>query len=307
MKYAVTRSITIDQPLEKIRPLISDFKQWEKWSPWTVLEPDHARTFSGKVGTVGHTMTWDGQLIGQGQMSLTAERFDRLTFLLEFFKPFRSKATSEFQFKRVGKDQTNVTWIMSGGVPLFLFWLIPMMKFCIELDYKRGLIRLKLLSETGTIKAQTTNEGIVDFMGFDYVGIKKIVSIDTIGTEMKATFAQLMVDMDSKNHPPQHWLTLCPKTNVRQKTLTLIAATSTENSNQTRQFHHVTGRIASGKMLKITHRGSYELLGAAWALGRMVIQQQKLKKNGTPFEYYHNRPPNTPEADLLTDIYFPVK
>jgi predicted transcriptional regulator YdeE len=307
MKFFIQKAIIVDQPLEKVRPLISDFNQWKSWSPWAVIEPNHTRNIWGKVGTVGHTLTWSGEIIGAGTITISAEKFAQISYNLEFQKPQKSKSTSEFLFERVGKNKTEITWNMTGNMPWFLFWMIPMIKFLIGMDYDRGLKMLKSVAETGTVKAKTTHEGIVDFVGFEYVGIKKTSHADDMATEMPQVFGQLVTDLDSKNNLSKHWISIYPKVNMRKGLFTYVAAASTENATKILKNNHITGSIKSGRMLKITHNGSYKFLGNAWTMGMMIMRSQKLKKSAPPFEYYHNNPQDTPEDDLITDIYFPVK
>jgi len=54
-------------------------------------------------------------------------------------------------------DQTKVTWTMNGCVPIFLFFMIGMMKAWIGMDYERGLMMLKELAEKGKVDALTRN------------------------------------------------------------------------------------------------------------------------------------------------------
>jgi len=63
------------------------------------------------------------------------------------------------------------------------------------------------------------------------------------------------------------------------------------------------------KALKVVHKGPYRHLGNAWSTGMSDMRYAKLKvdKQKPPFERYLNDPADTAEADLLTEIYMPVK
>ena len=56
MKYHPARRITINAPVEKVRPQIADFKKWNKWSSWNVIDPEQKNAFEGKTDEVGHKM-----------------------------------------------------------------------------------------------------------------------------------------------------------------------------------------------------------------------------------------------------------
>ena len=69
--FRVERSAHIEAPAEKIFPLIADFHQWEKWSPWEKADPRLKRSYSGNESGIGAIYRWDGNKdVGQGQMEI---------------------------------------------------------------------------------------------------------------------------------------------------------------------------------------------------------------------------------------------
>ena len=42
--YGVQRVTTIDAPPERIFPLLIDFRQWPRWSPFEALDPNMKRS-----------------------------------------------------------------------------------------------------------------------------------------------------------------------------------------------------------------------------------------------------------------------
>jgi len=64
----------------------------------------------------------------------------------------------------------------------------------------------------------------------------------------------------------------------------------------------------STKAFRIEHVGSYHHLGNPWAIANGICRHKKLKqcKEGT-FEIYRNEPGSVPNAELRTDIYWPLK
>ena len=71
----------------------------------------------------------------------------------------------------------------------------------------------------------------------------------------------------------------------------------------------IAGEIPAMKTHKVTHKGSYEHLGNAWAWQQMMRRGKEFKgnKKSEPFEFYKNNPKDTDKADLLTEVYFGVK
>ena len=307
MKYHVERSTLIKASMDKVQSLVKDFNHWNTWSPWTIAEPGCKISCEGNAGQVGHKMSWEGEIIGSGMNTLEAITENRMGYNLEFIKPFKSKAKTAFEFKKKG-DEVEVTWAMDSSMPFFLFFMVPMMKAWIGMDYDRGLKMLKAMAEKGKVNAKTTNAGVTDFKGFAYVGLQRTGSMDEIAKNMGADFETLMKDVEAKGLNPKHWVSLYPKFDMKNQMMTYIAAISVENADHVDMGpDYVSGTIDSGKMLEIKHDGSYEFLGNAWSMGMMCLRAKKMKQKPVPFEYYWNSPHETKEDDLKTSVYFPIK
>jgi ribosome-associated toxin RatA of RatAB toxin-antitoxin module len=50
----VSQSITIKAPVQKVFPLVADFNNWNKWSPWKQQDTTLHYTTNGTPATVGH-------------------------------------------------------------------------------------------------------------------------------------------------------------------------------------------------------------------------------------------------------------
>ncbi len=308
MKFNLDRSITINASQKKVAKLIQDFKHWSTWSPWTIAEPGCDITVSGKAGSPGHMMSWDGEIIGSGQITLTKATATRLEYDLEFIKPFKSTAKSNFVLKSLKKG-TKVTWTMEGNMPFFLFFMIPMMKGWISMDYDRGLKMLRALAEDGKIKAETANNGITELQGFSYVGLQRTVSMEDVGPVMAKDFDRLIKDVVmTHGKSAQNWVSLYPKFDMKNMTMTYIAAVSDEDLKDVDLgSDYVRGTVQPGKALEISHKGSYDFIGNAWAMGMMYTRAKKMKQSGVPFEQYWNSPKEVKPEQLESSVYFPVK
>ena len=308
MKYQVVRSTVINADLNKVRSIVGDFKTWLKWSPWNIVEPECKMDFDGNPSEPGHKMSWDGEVIGSGVNTISSVEDNAFHYDLEFIKPFRSKAKVSFLFEKEGEG-TKVTWTMDSSMPFFLFFMIPMMKAWIGMDYERGLRMLKAVLEEGKVDADTNNLGKQQFEGFSYVGIKRTCSMAEIGDKMSADFGKIIEDVVEKNNrSAKHWVSLYSKMSMRTGVMTYIAAVSDEGLEGVDLGEgYVKGEIKSGTMLEIKHRGSYDFIGNAWSMGMMIIRSKKLRQNGVPFEYYFNSPMEVKPNELLTSIYFPLK
>ena len=308
MKYHVERRTLIDAPLSKVQPLVENFNEWNKWSPWTIAEPDCPIWITGEPGQQGHQMQWDGQVIGSGRNTLKSSDAHSLHYNLEFFKPWKSKAEVSFLFEE-RNGQTNVIWSMDSSMPFFLFFMIKVMKNWIGMDYERGLRMLKEIAEKGQINCHTANRGIVDHEGFSYVGIQRVVPYRETPTQMKQDFDKIVNDVVvDRKKGAKHWVSIYPRFNMKNMMVTYIAAVSDEDlKSEDLGPDYIKGDIKSTKALEITHDGPYDFLGNAWAMGMMHTRAKKVKGAGFPFEQYWNSPLEVAPEELKTSVFFPVK
>jgi uncharacterized protein YndB with AHSA1/START domain len=147
--YTVERSRTIDTPVERVYPLIADFSQWTRWSPWEDLDPDMKRAYSGADAGKGAVYAWSGnRRAGAGRMEIASvEENQQVDIDLAFEKPFKSHARTTFLLEPQG-DRTQVTWRMTGEKPLLMRIAGPLMnmeKF-VGKDMDKGLDRMALVA-----------------------------------------------------------------------------------------------------------------------------------------------------------------
>lgn len=148
--FVVSRSASIRAPAEAIFPLINDFKQWPRWSPFEKLDPNMQRTLSGADSGNGAVYAWEGNSkAGKGRMEITNSVPSSLVSLkLDFEKPFRANNTVDFTLSPSG-DGTNVTWSMRGARPFIAKLMGLFMNFdaLIGKDFEAGLDNLKHATE----------------------------------------------------------------------------------------------------------------------------------------------------------------
>ena len=150
--FTVQRSAVMQAPAERIFPLINDFQEWAKWSPWENKDPAMKRSFSGPGSGKGAVYAWDGNKnVGSGRMEiLDASPPSKITIKLDFFKPFEGHNTAEFNFvPERGASATNVIWVMRGPSPFMSKVMQVFMNFdtMIGRDFEAGLANLKGLAE----------------------------------------------------------------------------------------------------------------------------------------------------------------
>ena len=148
--FAVQRSAQMRAAPDAIYPLIADFREWPRWSPWEKLDPNMKRTLSGAPSGTGAIYAWEGSgKVGAGRMEIRdVAPPSKVVIQLDFIKPFEGHNTAEFTLQPQG-DSTEVTWAMYGPAPYFhkLIGLFLNMDQMIGKDFESGLQNLKAVAE----------------------------------------------------------------------------------------------------------------------------------------------------------------
>ena len=149
--FRVERSATMRAPAPAAFAQVSDFQNWQAWSPWEKVDPALKRQYEGPKAGTGAVYAWQGNKdVGEGRMTITDSRPGELVRIkLEFIKPFPSSANTEFTFKPEG-DQTGVTWSMTGDKNFIskAFCMFMNMDKMVGGDFERGFANLKSVVET---------------------------------------------------------------------------------------------------------------------------------------------------------------
>lgn len=305
--FTVSRSIDISAALDKVTPAIDNFANWPVWSPWLYTERSAQVDVHGTAGSLGHGYQWRGETVGAGSMELTEITDNRYKMQLTFLKPFKSTAQVELHTSVISPQQTRVTWDMHGKLPFFMFFMSKTMQGMIGMDYERGLRLLKDYVENASVASQTEVVGEVDIPAMHWIGVSETTSMADMGSSMERTLPAAMAAVESLGAEPagapgaiyEH---MDIKTQVCRYSaiipVTRIPSTASES-----------GTIVACRALKVVHTGRYSHLGNGWATAMSQLRHRKLKtlKTQPPFELYTNDPATTPEHQLVTEIYLPIR
>jgi len=148
--FAVQRSAEMRAAPSAIYPLIADFREWPRWSPWEKLDPNMRRTLSGAASGTGAVYAWEGSSkVGAGRMEIRdVAPPSKVVIQLDFIKPFEGHNVTEFALVPKG-DSTDVQWAMRGPATFMmkLMGLFMNMDKMIGRDFERGLANLKAAVE----------------------------------------------------------------------------------------------------------------------------------------------------------------
>jgi hypothetical protein len=147
--FRVERAATLNAPADKIFPLIVNFHEWKKWSPWENRDPEMKRSYAGPESGKGAVYGWESGKVGSGRMEiLNAAAPSKIAIKLDFLKPFEAHNTAEFTLTPQG-GATNVTWAMYGPASFVsrLMQVFMNMDSLIGKDFETGLANLQKAAE----------------------------------------------------------------------------------------------------------------------------------------------------------------
>lgn len=309
-RFHIQRSIIIDAFAAQVFDTVADFGTWTTWSPWLPIEPDAKVTVSDPPDKEGSQYHWEGELVGEGQMTHTElNRSGSITSDLSFIKPFKSHSQVAFDLAETSSG-TEITWHMFGSLPFFLFFMKSSMETFIGMDYERGLRMLKELIETGTVASKLEVIGIESLPAMKVSGVSGSCHLHQIAGKMEAAFKECFsairgadaadgdVDLISLYHPTSDM-----KRQQFDFTSGVVDHSAACGARELDQLD-----LAAGKYLCVRHIGSYENLGNVWSGAYQYARYKKLKVAKRPsLERYGNSPKDTPPEELVTDVFLPLR
>ena len=144
--YAVSRSVQVQAPPERVYALVDSSTGWARWGVWYQRDPQMKVTETGAARGAGAAWSWISESQGNGAMTLTAaEPPQRVAYELriEGFAPSQGDLTLQPQ-----GDGTRVTWRMHGTMDNGVGrWFGLFMERLVGPDFDAGLANLKALAE----------------------------------------------------------------------------------------------------------------------------------------------------------------
>jgi hypothetical protein len=146
----VERRIEIAAPASAIYDVVTDFRQFNQWSPWRDLDPDATYEITGTDRAIGSKFAWfsDKPEVGNGSQTITALEPDRsMGMRLEF----EGQKPADSFFRLTPGDQgTIVVWGFDTdlGANPFMHYFSLIIDRLLGPTFDDGLLRLKKYIET---------------------------------------------------------------------------------------------------------------------------------------------------------------
>ncbi len=199
----VERSAVIEAPQAPAFALVNGYRMFNKWSPWSDLDPNAQYTYEGPESGVGAKMTWSGdpKTIGSGSWEIVESRPHNLVkTALDLGN--QGTAMAQFALEPEGAA-TRVTWSvdLDMGMSPVGRYMGMMMDGMIGPHYAKGLASLKGLAE-GMPKADfadLTIEAVsVQPVTVEYVPAASPKDARAIGAAIGAAYATVQKFMTAQ-------------------------------------------------------------------------------------------------------------
>lgn len=304
------RSIVVDAPACNVHALVANQARFNEYSPWAKMDPAAKYEFSGPSHGVGAKQAWKGEKTGEGSMTITESvPCERVVTALHFVG--QGDAMADWTFAESG-GKTKVTWGFDGDAHGSLVgrWFNLAMEPMMGPQFESGLADMKKVAESGPkadirgLEAAVADDAAVTVA---YVELSSAKDNESIKNALGPAFGQVMAALAGAQVAPAGMP---------------IVVTTSEEGEQFQMWAAIpidvvpvplpdpavsVATLGGGKAARTTHKGAYAGLGDTHAKLRAWMEIHRLERAGAPWEQFVNDPGNTAEAELLTEIHYPVK
>ncbi len=310
----VERSIGIDSPRATVFTLVNSFKRFNEWSPWNSLDPNARYSYQGPAFGVGAKMTWEGdpKTMGSGSQEIIESKpLELVRTRLNFGA--QGDATGQFALSQRGSS-TEVTWEFDTDVgmnPVARYFGLLFDRM-IGADYQKGLASLKTLAESlpkTDFADLQVEETTVPSVLVAYVEATSGKDDQEIAAAIGSGYARVGAFLATRGLKQA-----APPITINRKWddsgYEFDAAIPVDRTPEGEIPADSPVKIKStytGTALVATHKGPYRGMRSTYDKLFAYSKARGYAENGAPWDEYVSDPGSTPEADLVTRIYLPVK
>ena len=310
----VERSAVIDAPRATVFAQVNGYKNFNKWSPWFDQDPNARYTYEGPEFGAGAKFSWSGdpKTVGSGSQEIVESRpFETVKVSLDFGT--EGKGTSVFALVPEGNG-TRVTWAFDtdlGMNPVSRYFGL-MFDRMIGPDYERGLAGLKRRAESlpkadfSGLKAEVMN---VSPSTVAYIATSSSQEGKAIAAAIGSAYAQVGRFMTAQRLQ-QAGAPVTINTKWADGTYEFEAGIPLNKAPEREAPGNSPVKVKqtySGRAIKVVHQGAYSDLPSTYGALDAYAAAHGFEAAGPPWDEYVSDPGNTPEAELVTNIYMPIK
>ena len=311
----VERSATIAASPATVFTVLNSFKLFNRWSPWFELDPEAKYTYEGPAAGAGAKLSWVGnpKALGSGSQVITASKpYERIEADVDFGQG-GAPAKQTYALTTEGTG-TRVSWSMDvdlGMNPIARYFGLGF-DGMIGRDFDKGLALLKtfaeglpkgdfagLAIETASVQPATVAYVPTSSSRDDAAVAAAIAkAYGEVGAFLKANglkMAGAPITIDAGQSASGYLFDAAvPVDGVPAKPI------PPDSRVQMKQTY-------GGKVLMVALRGPYRQIPATYEKIVAYIAAHGIETNGNPWDEFANDPTTVKEAEILTNIYFPIK
>lgn len=309
----VERAITVEAPQATLFALTNSFARFNEWSPWAARDPEARYSFTGPPRGVGAGMSWqsDHPNVGSGsQEIISSTPFEEVRTALDFGE----QGTAEAFFHFVPKGETvTVTWGFDTdfGVNLVGRWFGLFFDSMLGPDYEAGLSRLKTLAEG--LPGDDWSDIELSVVEMEPVLIASTRGrcphvMEEIGPALARAYSKVGAFM-KRHRLEKAAMPLVVNHEWRNEYVfeAGIPITAEPEVGPAGGAEVGISRTPGGFMVKAVHVGPYGRMGTTYSKLKAYAAAYGLELSEPAWEQYVSDPGDTPEEELITHIYYPLK
>jgi effector-binding domain-containing protein len=313
------RSTLIAAPASAIYSQIDNYRSFNLWSPWAQYDPNAKYTIEGPARGVGARQSWAGNAeIGSGSQQIIETKPYTLIKSSLVFGGFEAhRYVSTFSLEPRG-DDTRVTWSFDGEFggnalnQIVSRYFALMMGDSVGKDYDRGLSNLKKLAESlpkTDFSALNVEEVSLQAQAIAAISGQSSPEVGEIGKAYAVAYAKIVGFIKTnglrESGPP---LAITRKWDTGHKIFMFDAGIPVNRNDVAVLGGEVRlMKTYAGKALKVTHRGPYATMPQTYEMLHAYMKAYGYEKSSDEWEEYVSDPGKTPESELITHIFYPVK
>jgi effector-binding domain-containing protein len=311
-KVAVERSIEIAAPQATVFEYVNSMKTAQVWSPWRARDPKADYRISGPLVGVGSRLDWDGPKSGKGvQRIIASTPYGHVRQAVDFGDGSDNQITYSFVPTAKG---TRVVWHMDtdlGMNPVGRYFGLFLDQM-VGPDFERGLASLRAVAEAAPrVEMAPFHPTLIEVRSqmIAYVSGSTPLESAAISRSLTQAFRDCAGFLAAKGlkgvgHPLSIGVSVDRAKGLYEfeAGLPFIGSVPAEPSQTVR-----IKQTYAGLAVQAVYHGPYEQMGPAYQAMDLYMTLHHLEQVGPAWEEYVSDPGVTPEDQLETQIYFPVR
>ena len=310
--HQVEVSTEIDAQPATVFALVNDFRRFSLWAPWADTDPNARFIYSGSSRGAGASMTWDGAIIGSGTQAITESRpFEYVGIRMN---PGETGEASSWFRLEPGVGTTIVHWgfEVDHGINIVGRYFASMLGSVVARDYQAGLAGLKELAES--LPRADFSDIEIEHLVVEPVEIAFLPTVSrpepaAISDAMGKAYFEILTFIDEHGLQDAGAPMSITRTFSGAELVLDSASPVRGVSDSTPRDGAAVklGKTYGGPVIRVRHVGSYRDLSTTHRKITAYLAALGIERNGAAWESYVSDPGNTPEAELLTFVYYPIK